>query len=528
MELAAATIATSARNAKFLRDFVFNTNGLTPGEYRVRMNVYGKGNLLLFTTTSGFEVISPLTGGAPADITEARVVTDKATYAAGETATITSTTINASTNATLTGLTVNVSVSGPASATPSPATKSIASLAPGAVDNLVSTLAIGTLAPGTYTVTMQVLQGTTVIATDDATFGIAPTFRFTGSASASPSTVSPDAAFAIDYALTNIGNIALADGTAQFLVVNPASGSILATYTTSVSAAVGATATASVAATASGLTPGSYAIVFRILTDGQTFAISRTFFTVSAPACPYLNFAAFGSDLVRLHGQGLTNDIASGGDGDVFSNTQITLQGQAVVGGDAVSAGAAGSVSVGSNASVTGTITTGATAIPLPDVTALVDSYAVGNDNDTIGLTANGQNPLSGTVFSLSANDSITLAPGFYYFTSFTVNGTITVAPGGPAVILLAGPASFGGQAQVNAGGTANQVLLVSKTADPISLAGQTLTFTGAVVAPQAAISTSGKAVIKGGLVGKSVDLSGHSQVLYSSSITGLCGLLPP
>jgi len=527
MELAPAAIATSARNAKFLRDFVFNTNGLLPGQYRVRMNVYGADNRLLFTTTSDFEVISPLTGGTPADITEARVITDKATYAAGETATMTSTTINASTNATLTGLTVNVAVSGPSTATPSPATKTIATLAAGATDNLVSTLAIGTLAPGTYTVTTQVLQGATVIATDDATFGVAPTFRFTGSASANPPTITPDAGFAIDYSLTNLGNIAATDAAAQFLVVNPTTGSVLATYTASVTVATGATASGSVAATASGLTPGTYAIVFRILTAGQTFSISRTFFTVAAPGCAYLNFAAFGSDFVKLAGTASTNDVDSGGNGDVFSNTAIQVLGQATVGGDATSAGGAGSITVGSNASITGTTTTGAAPIALPALDTFVDGIAIANSNGSIGLTADGKNPLAGTEFTLSANDSITLAPGFYYFTKFKVNGTLTVGPGGAAVIALAGSASIQSGALVNSAGTASQVLLASKSTQAVSFAGQS-TFVGTVVAPVAAISLTGQTEVRGAVVGKSVVLSGQAKLRYSTAAQSACALLPP
>ncbi|MFQ5914556.1 MAG: TadG family pilus assembly protein, partial [Nitrospinota bacterium] len=75
---------------------------------------------------------------------------------------------------------------------------------------------------------------------------------------------------------------------------------------------------------------------------------------------------------------------------------------------------------------------------PMPTIN--VGNAATNNDNGSIGLTTNGNNPLSGPNFLIQNNDTITLGSGTYYFQNFHIksNSTLFVNPtSGPVIIFV-------------------------------------------------------------------------------------------
>lgn len=477
---------------------------------------------------------------------------------------ILSTAINTSTNATLEDVTLALNVAAPDAQLVFSDSRVVTILA-GAAETLVSNFNAGTLAPGDYTATLQVYHDPAdVYSEDQTTFAIAPVLSFAGSVAADPQVLQPGAPFTIRYTLSNLGNIDVSAAEARFLIVEPNTGAILNTFSATISVASGQSVSGSVPASSEGLTPGTFAVIFRVAVNSEIHTVARTLFTVEEIPCRYLNFVLFGDDKVDVRGRAETNDVADQDNGDVFSNTRIRLRGRATIRGDAISAGGPRSVIVGRRARVTGTITQDADPIPLPAVDELIDLIAMNNSNDAIGLTDDGEDPLHGTAFELDDDDSITLAPGQYFFTEFEVEGILYVS--GPVVVAVRGEAEIDDSARVNPGGDVSNFLLLAAgraavcddeddddeggdeddddTGDgddgdedddddrecrwegKVDITGES-EFFGAVYAPRATIKVEGKAQVTGCLVGGEIRAAGTAEVFYDPGVQRHCRNLP-
>ena len=206
---------------------------------------------------------------------------------------------------------------------------------------------------------------------------------------------------------------------------------------------------------------------------------------------------------------GISTNVA-GNRGDVGTNGDIRLSGGALVNGNAV-AGPGKNVSVLGNARVTGTtsnasVAEGCTPINLAGLAA---TLAASNSNATIPLTQKGNHALSGTDFSMSANDALALPAGTYYFTSFKLTGGATITLTGPTRILCTGRVDITGGGFVNP--QPYRLRLWISGAGPFTLNGGA-TLGAFVYAPSAPANIAG-ASLTGGLFAAQVGISGPARV---------------
>ena len=517
---------TGASRNGFLKGFTFNIGSMLPGLYHVRMNVRDAQGRLLFTTTKDFNVLSSATGSL-SDILAAQITPNLASYPAGETAILTSTAINQSANDAVTDLVLKVEVTNSSSTMVFTDQQSVASLQPQSSQSVLSFFPVGTNAPGTYTATLTVLKDNVALKTDTATFQILSTAKFSGTVAADPITVAVGSPFDIDFTIANLGNIGFTNLPTVFKVVQPSTTTTLATFNgTITSLAVGGSASGTVAGSATGLTPGAYLLFFQIDVGGTLVGIAQSQFIVIAAPADFFQNAVFGTVKVKMSGQSNTSDSTGTNTGHVRSNQQIQLSGQALVRGNAISAGGAGSVTLTGNASVLGSIITNASAITLNAADTVVDNAATSNNNATIGLTSGGNNPLTGTKFSMSGFEAITLNAGAYYFTDFKLSGHAQVACNGVVRIYLDGPLQLSAWSVLNSSADPSKLIVISKSALGLSFTGNALVW-GAVYAPNATISGAGQAEVRGALVGHEADLSGQFKITRDPLVNTLSGFVP-
>lgn len=229
--------------------------------------------------------------------------------------------------------------------------------------------------------------------------------------------------------------------------------------------------------------------------------------------------AAFGRDFVKLDGNAVvdsysgTYDPANPGDnGDVRSNTDVTLEGNAKVNGDATG----GDITLnGNNAVITGTQTENAPAVTYPVLEALVASKATTNDN------ANITTGLTGTEFKLQNGDSASLPAGDYYFTDFKMQGDCTLTVTGAVRIFLAGPMDLSGKAKFNSGGDPKNAVVISSADDTkaIKISGQGVKAWGLFYAMNTQVQVSVNGEVFGAITAKEVKLSGNAKLHYPADV---------
>ena len=138
---------------------------------------------------------------------------------------------------------------------------------------------------------------------------------------------------------------------------------------------------------------------------------------------------------------------------------------------------------------------------------------AVDNDNDTIGLTDNGNDPFQGSPWDLriGGNDNLTLTGGTYYFTSVLLLGQGTLHIAGPTTIFVTGPADFRGGGIFNDSQDPSD--LVIYCSDPtVKLRGGS-GFYGAVIAPDSDVEMVGTSDFYGTLLARTLDFIGDAML---------------
>ncbi len=255
--------------------------------------------------------------------------------------------------------------------------------------------------------------------------------------------------------------------------------------------------------------------------------------TVEAVLSPdYLfPYGIFSDEELTISGQGHVDSydsalgaysIANSGDeGDVGSNDDITLSGQAEIEGNATP-GPGDSVSTSGQADVTGSTTPAKlehelTEIDPDDVTT---AQAV-NGNAAIVITKPVNNPPA--IFSpgaydlkLSGQTEITIPPGTYYFTSISTSGQSKITVTGGTTIYVTGDVSMSGQGIVNNNTPSN--LQIYSTGENFSFSGQS-SFCGTIYAPDADVQFVGQADSYGAIAAKNVRLSGQGDFHYDIAL---------
>jgi hypothetical protein len=203
---------------------------------------------------------------------------------------------------------------------------------------------------------------------------------------------------------------------------------------------------------------------------------------------------------------------AGGNHGDIASNGNVKMTGGALVNGN-VTAGPGKTITINGNASATGTksnATVAESCTPV-DLAQLVNDLRTTNDNGKIPHTSKGNNPLGSvaTEFSMSGQETLTLPPGTYYFTKFTVTGGATITFTGATRILCSGKVDLTGGTVTNP--NAFKLRFWISGAGPFSLSGGA-SLAAFVYAPSAS-ATIANATLTGSLFAHDVSITGPSRI---------------
>ena len=202
--------------------------------------------------------------------------------------------------------------------------------------------------------------------------------------------------------------------------------------------------------------------------------------------------------------EGLYTAGSAGNNGDLCSNGTITVSGSTLIDGDVLGAEV---VLHGGSLTITGETDTITEAVAAP----ILDfgDIATDNDNAMIGLTSNGNDPLSvDDDLTLTSDDVLVLVPGRYYFRNVSLTGQAILSITGKTEIFLAGTLSETGSTLINTTLDPTE-LTVYSTGSLIKLAGNS-EFYGSILAPNANVQLTGTSDFYGAVVGSVVDVTGN------------------
>jgi len=209
---------------------------------------------------------------------------------------------------------------------------------------------------------------------------------------------------------------------------------------------------------------------------------------------------------INLSGVGVIN-------GDIESGGNVNISGQAGIYGDVSSGGL-----ISGQDLVSGSIDENVDPPPQPfddniikQVDAEVEKATTDNDNNLL-------NPLylTGTQFSLGNGEVYAIPAGKYYFTEFSVSGTLLINEGDSVTIYYDGSDSdnlvLAGDGIINASDNATNLSIISRSACNISVeAGAN--FSAIIIAPRATATYTGQADFFGGIIAEDLLLSGGGKV---------------
>ncbi|HOW88199.1 MAG TPA: hypothetical protein P5561_02760 [Candidatus Omnitrophota bacterium] len=311
---------------------------------------------------------------------------------------------------------------------------------------------------------------------------------------------------AVDFAVRQLVSNPNYTGTATFTPLN--SGSAQGGYTVTVSTPLNNSRVRIIQA--NGFAPDNNTVSRAYQASSIT-----TYFEFSSN--PLFNFAIFAADSVNLTGSGRfasvdsydsrTGQYASGSatsNGDIGVNSiaagSITLGGQTIVKGD-VLIGPGGNpstaVTVGPNATITGTQSTSAITYTHPTPSTSV--------------------PSSGAL-ELTGGTTI-LMPGTYHYSSLKVSGQGVLQASGPVTIYVDGAVELTGQSVVSQNNLPKNFLIYVIGSQTVTLAGQTDLY-GAIYAPNAEVQNSGNAAVFGAVVAKKYTQTGNASIHFDQALT--------
>jgi hypothetical protein len=204
--------------------------------------------------------------------------------------------------------------------------------------------------------------------------------------------------------------------------------------------------------------------------------------------------------------------------GDLCSCRDILLSGSVEINGDAMYGEGYGFKMNGKSGAVYGVVDD----MTCGEITTDADfDYAmVNHENESIGLSANGRDPFSGSDnwdLQLTSDDSITLTGGTYFFGSVRLTGQAKIYVTAPSVIYVTGDSTFTGGGIVNVTGDPANLLIYS-SAQTVELKGGPQ-FYGAVYAPWTDVVLKGTPDYYGTIVGRTVTIVGDTRVHVDEKI---------
>ncbi|HQO38313.1 MAG TPA: hypothetical protein PLP56_06135 [Candidatus Omnitrophota bacterium] len=266
---------------------------------------------------------------------------------------------------------------------------------------------------------------------------------------------------------------------------------------------------------------------------------SATISVLAAKSGSPFNFAAFGNTSLSISGQGNVSSYNSTSDpsgtvrlsnGDIGTNGDITMSGQAFVYGDAAT-GPDGEFEDEDNDYISGNVTQDSdvylTAVTVPSE---LENVTLGNSVSASWSPAAGNYRIPS--ISLAGQNTVTLTgPTNLYLTStgtaLAVSGqaeiVISNSSTGPVTIYTPGDISLAGQGITNEAVTPSKLLIYGTSTDSqtFACAGQG-DFYGAYYAPNGDIRLSGQGDLFGSFIGDTVAISGQGNIRYDESLKTL------
>lgn len=235
--------------------------------------------------------------------------------------------------------------------------------------------------------------------------------------------------------------------------------------------------------------------------------ISLNGITMSGGAFTDSYDSSLGSYFVQPHTQ----------NGDIATNGEIHLSGQAYVHGDANPGADHPFEGVPPVSGSYGTLQSPVVVDPIPSST--IDAARLTNDNGNI-IYEPYPNPLNGYNLSVGGSSSITLPGGTYYFTSISMSSQSSINITGPSTIYVdGGSVTLSGHGVINNGLPRN--LLLYSTGPNVTISGQSA-FVGAIYAPSATVRLSGQGNFYGSIVcGSNLD-SGQAAIHYDMNLSNV------
>ncbi len=221
-------------------------------------------------------------------------------------------------------------------------------------------------------------------------------------------------------------------------------------------------------------------------------------------------------------GAGFYNPATAGNEGHVCSDGPITLSSSSFVDGNALP-GNGQSVSMSGSSYVTGSTTPRSHPLSLAPVD--FGNSASSNNNAAIPVSDAGINPYNAGTgeFKLSGGDHVTLPPGTYYFSKFTLSGGSSITVTAATVIYCVGDFVASGSSIGNTSQNPTN-LQVFCTGGRVDISGGS-DFYGVVYAPTSkVVRSSGSNHVYGSLIGKELTLSGGGGAHADTALGALHG----
>lgn len=204
--------------------------------------------------------------------------------------------------------------------------------------------------------------------------------------------------------------------------------------------------------------------------------------------------------------------------GSVCSDGPINLEGEPIIYGDA-NAGKNSQTTLSGNSVVTGVTTPRLRPLNLPGVDTT--GIETNNDNNSLPGIKKGNSlvsPLDGNRnFLLDGGATYDMPPGTYYFNNMTLTGNSTLNITGKTSIYLTGMLDTSGGYMVNTTLIASnlRIFMTGSTAVVTSK----VDFYAVIYAPNTAVELSGSADFFGAAVGKTLTVTGSSDIHYDEQL---------
>jgi len=231
-------------------------------------------------------------------------------------------------------------------------------------------------------------------------------------------------------------------------------------------------------------------------------------------------YGLVGLNFIKLSGNSSAsywsdNGNVSGNAGNIASNGDITSTGTSTINGTVNILAGAKTTGVSAKA-----IKTMSAPLSYPNGDASPYSKTI-NDNAMIQPAGTVNNTPD---FNAKSGQTVTVPAGHYVFNNFTTSGSAVVNFTGPATVYYYGKFDMGAKTITN--GNAPKNLRIVAIPKPDGKPPGSLTLSGSsalyadVYAPQADVTLSGSGAIYGSVIGKSITMSGTSDIYYDLDLT--------